>query len=175
MSLQIVTTNQNKTEEVFNLILFSSLILTKAKLYKKVLLRERMRHTARRLASTCYVVPLGGTPPPPSRSQVRTGGGRGYPLPDPGEGYPLPRSRLGGHPFPGPDGGTSFPGPGGVGVSNPADGGTPVMGVPPVQTWEGGTPPPTWTWEGYLPPQSRPGKGVPPHPISGWGTPPPPV
>ena len=32
---------------------------------KKVLLRERKRHTARCVASTRYAVPVGGTPRPP--------------------------------------------------------------------------------------------------------------
>ena len=59
---------------------------------KKVLLRERKRHTARRVASTPYVVLTGY---PPSRPDL-TGGG-GYPaggIPDLGTplaGYPHPR------------------------------------------------------------------------------------
>ena len=45
-------------------------------LNKKVLLRERKRHTARRIASTCYAVPVGGTPPSWDLTWIG-----GYPLP----------------------------------------------------------------------------------------------
>ena len=51
---------------------------------KKVLLRERKRHTARRVASTPYVV-LTGYPPPPSQGTPRPG------YTPPGQGTPLPR------------------------------------------------------------------------------------
>ena len=58
---------------------------------KKVLLRERKRHTARRVVTTPFVV-LTGYPPPPA----------GYPLP-PGwtwQGTPPPRLDLAGYPPP---------------------------------------------------------------------------
>ena len=53
---------------------------------KKVLLRERNRHTAHRVASTRYAVPVGGTFL--SRSQVRMGGVP--PFPDLGGGTHFP-------------------------------------------------------------------------------------
>ena len=60
---------------------------------KKVLLRERKRHTARRVASTPYVVLTGYPPPPPA----------GYPPPRQGKpppaGYP-PGLDLAGYPPP---------------------------------------------------------------------------
>ena len=40
-------------------------VRVKIRANKKVLLRERKRHTARRVASTRYAVPVGATPPPP--------------------------------------------------------------------------------------------------------------
>ena len=118
-----------------------------------------------------YPIWLMGVPPSQvwmgvSPSQVRTGG-RGYPfwlmgLPRSGWGYPLPRSGQ-------------------------EEGGTPIWlmmlprypffrsgtpswhgkGVPPVQTWEGGTPPDLG--RGYHP-QYRPGKCPPP--IKKEGVPP---
>ena len=75
--------------------------------YKKVLLRERKRHTARRVASTRYAALSGGgtqgTPPStpgqgvPHQDLVGEGY-LGYPPPSrPGQGYPgyLPPSRPG--------------------------------------------------------------------------------
>ena len=48
-----------------SLILVCKILLFKSKNknYKKVLLRERKRHTVRRVASTCYAVPAGVPPP----------------------------------------------------------------------------------------------------------------
>ena len=105
---------------------------------KKFLLRERKRHTARRVASTCYAVPVGGTLPL-SRSKVRMGGrGKGTPYPSPGKGatpfpgpgrwgYPPSQVRMGGTPYSDP--GREYPPSG------------PGKGVPPVGK-DGGTPPP---------------------------------
>ena len=121
---------------------------------KKVLLRERKRHTTRRLASTRYAVPAGGTPILGSD----LGGCSGYPLLRQGKtpvwGTPFPG---GGYPFPG--GRYPLPRPG--------------KGVPPTWTWEGCTPPlgpgkgvpPAWTWEGVFPCQWM---GYPP-PLPGGG------
>ena len=95
---------------------------------KKVLLRERKRHTARRVASARYAALMGGVPrvPPhhPDLARVPPTPGMGYlppsrpvrgtpPHPRPGMGYPTPSSRPGW--------------------------GTP----PPTQTWDGVPPPPT--------------------------------
>ena len=68
---------------------------------KKVLLRERKRHTARRVVSTPSVVlpgypPRGGVP-----SQVPPGGG-GVPGTPPGEGGTRSGTPLGGYPDPPP-------------------------------------------------------------------------
>ena len=134
-------------------------------MYKKVLLRERKRHTARHIASTCYAV-LVGIPPPPSwdltwmggvpPSQVQAGG-----TPYQVQVGALPRSRWGGGtPFAGLDAGGT---PSQVqvrGVPLPRSGqGVPpsqVQGVPlPRAGW--GVPHPadrgypTWTWEGGTP------------------------
>ena len=94
---------------------------------KKVLLRERKRHTARCVANTPYVVltgyPPGGVPgqvPPPR-------GGSGYP---PG-GYPVryPPGGWGGrYPVRYPPGGLGTP-PGGPGTP-PGGSGYPLGGVP---------------------------------------------
>ena len=116
---------------------------------KKVLLRERKRHTARCVANTRYVVLTGyppgggtrsGTPPPPGGvpSQVPPPGGvSGYP---PG-GYPV-----------------RYP-PGGYPVRYPPRGGTRTPRGVPGQVPPGGVPgpplPPLWTdkhlWKQYLP------------------------
>ena len=95
------------------------------------------------------------------------GGSGGTPFQVQAGGYPLPRSRWG-TPIQGLDGGGGYP-----------QGIPPSAGwVPPIHTWEGGTP--HWTWEGgtphpdqgrrYTPP--GPGKGVPPCPDLGRGYPP---
>ena len=132
---------------------------------KTVLLRERKRHTARRVASARYTALSpdrgGGYPfPGPGR-----GWGGGYPFPGPGRGgargYPLPRSRwgwVGGTPFPDPGGGYSLPRSrwkgGGRGYTPPRSG----KGVPP--------PHPNWTWEWVPVPLCPPcldlGRGYPP-------------
>ena len=52
-------------------------------LNKKVLLRERKRYNARRVASARYAVPVGVPPPPPSLDLVWTGA---YPFPGLDEG-----------------------------------------------------------------------------------------
>ena len=143
---------------------------------KKVLLRERKRHTARHVASARFAdggTPsshgwggypiqswMGGTPCP--RSGLRGGGvlhpilNRGYPRVSSlgwGGGYPgLP-------PIPGLD----------RGLSRSDDrGGTPVLildGVPPSAEW--GTPRPDLVWGT---PYLDLGWG-PPRPDPGWGTP----
>ena len=105
---------------------------------KKVLLRERKRHTNRRVASTPYAVPVGG------------GGGRYLPwvgggyLPWVGCTYPgwgVPT--LGGGYLPWVGG--TYPG---QGVQVPPT----WEGTPPIQTWEGRYPPPIQTQEGRYPP-----------------------
>ena len=121
---------------------------------KRVLLRERKRHTARRVAKQVLamlggVSGLGGYPIP---------GLGGYPIPGPGRGVPHPRSRKGGTPSQVREGGYPIPGPGGVPV--PGLGGYPILtwlGYPPGQTWDG------------LPPLPRPEMGYPPYIDLGWG------
>ena len=105
--------------------------ITKSEMNKKILLRERKRHTARRVASTPYVV-LTGYPPiltwlggyltwvPPSRVPPR-----GYPPRVPPRGYPP------GYPLPG------YP---------PAR--VPPPGYPPSWTWQG-TPPVAAPWHSW--------------------------
>ena len=127
---------------------------------KKVLLRERKRHTARCVAST--------------RRAGRGGTLGGAPLPVggyPGRGSPA----NGGVPQAGPPcwGGTPGGAPllGGVlrvGPHHQLDGVPPphheLDGVPPSPPWAGwGTPLPTMSWMGYPSPL----------PSAGWGTPPP--
>ena len=98
---------------------------------KKVLLRERKRHTARRVASTPYVV-LTGYPPPPRVPPWQGTPPAGYP---PWQGTPPGRVP--------PWQGTPW-------LGTPRQG-TPLPGYPPRQ----GTPlpgyPPSWTWQGNLP------------------------
>ena len=93
---------------------------------KKVLLRERKRYTARRVASTlCAALSNpdlvgGGVPHPRSRG--------GYPVPGLG-GAPRPRLGGGGLPHPRSGGGTpSRPGQGGPPLPRPG------MGYPPTVT-----------------------------------------
>ena len=62
-------------------------------LNKKVLLRERKRHTARRVASARYAAVMGWEGYPIS--------GRGYPVPGLGRGVPHLWSGKGGYPIPG--------------------------------------------------------------------------
>ena len=118
---------------------------------KKVLLRERKRHTARRVASARYVdlSPDRGVPYPAD-------GGGGYPS-SPGLGVPHPV--LGGTPFQVWTGGTPHPDLGWRYPPSPLQ----QDGVPPSQVWDGGTPD-----------LSRPGMGsVPPPPIERMGYSPP--
>ena len=132
---------------------------------KKVLLHERKRHTARRVASTrCaalsggggYPIPgLGGGYPVPGLGGYSIPGLGGVPSPRSG-GYPIPG--LGGYPIPGLGGtpGTPLPRPGMV---YPLPG--PGMGYPPYLDL--GWVPPTWTWDG-VPHLPRPEMGYPPPP-----------
>ena len=122
----------------------------KRKQNKKVLLRERKRHTARRVVSTRSVVlpgypPRGGVPgqvPPrgvPRPSQVPPGG---YPVRYPPRGYPDP-----------PRGTQSGTPPGGTQTRTRS--GTPLGGYPvrypPGGSTRSGTPPRGGTWSGTTP------------------------
>ena len=118
---------------------------------KKVLLRERKRHTARRVVSTPSVVlpgyPPGGVPGPryPPRGGLGTPGGV------PGTGYP-PRGGPGY-----PPGGLGTPRGGGYWTWVPPRGGTqtwvPLGGYPDLGTPPGGVPGP-----GYPPTSWHSGK-----------------
>ena len=116
---------------------------------KKVLLRERKRHTDRRVTSTRYAAPAGGVggtpgghPPYPGRVPPLWGGGV------PWAGAPLLEGCTPGR--------------------HPPAGGYPGW-VPPARgVHQAG--PPTWTWMGYPPHLDL--DGVPPLPGPGWGTPP---
>ena len=126
---------------------------------KEVLLRERKRHTARRVAvaSACYAREGGGTP-----SQVQGG------IPSQVWGVPRPRSRGRGYPVPCLGG---YPIPGrGYPISGPA---RPGMGYPPPPARPGmGSPRPDLGW-GNPPPKPDLGWGIPPWPRPGTGYPPP--
>ena len=124
---------------------------------KKVLLRERKRHTARRVAvaSACY--PGGGGYPIPGRGgYLILGPGEGggvYPIPGPGDtlsqvwGGGVPSQVWGGE-----QGTLSHVR---VGVPHPRSwGGTPSHGVPPRSDLGWGTPPPGQTWDRVPPPAS---------------------
>ena len=153
------------------------------KVNKKVLLRARKRHTARRVASTRDAVPVGGTPPSwdltwmgevppcpnlgrghlpfrPKKEVPPVLTWEGVPLYWPGKGYSHPH--LGrGYPLSWP--GKWYPCPelGEVSQSIPGKGvppSKPGKGVP--LSWPGKGVPPVLTWEGGTP--SRPGKGIPP-------------
>ena len=89
---------------------------------KEVLLRERKRHTARRVAST----PSAGLPPK----------GAGYPNPVLTGGYTHPFLAGGGYPHPVLVGGGGNPNPN-------------LAGLPPVWDWSlaGIPPPPIWVWD----------------------------
>ena len=118
------------------------------KVNKKVLLRERRRHTARRVASARYADRLMG------------GGGLPHPVLDRGVHHPVGGGGWVGTP--------SSPDPGWVPWGTPLVsrmGYTPPTwiwdGVPATWTWDGVThSPPTWTWD-----------GVSPHLDLGWGIP----
>ena len=116
-------------------------------LNNKVLLRERKRHTARRVASTRHAVPV-GVPPSPCPDLDR-GGGVPHPA-DWGRGYPFLVMEGGTPPILTWDLDR--------GVPHPADRGVPQ--VPPIQTRDGGTPHPHLGWST-------------PCPHLGWGNPPP--
>ena len=125
---------------------------------KKVLLRERKRHTARRVANARIQWWRRGRGTPSSH------GGRGvYPISGLVGGYPIQSWWWG------------VPHPRSGGVPHPAMGGTqgtpqPDLGwVPPSQTWDGVPPQPDLGWGN---PQARPGMGYPPYLDLGWGTPP---
>ena len=130
---------------------------------KKVLLRKCKRHTARRVASTRYAVPVGGRPPPP---QILTW--------DLDSGYPY-NTKGGGSILNLPTGSTlSWPGMG--------------YPLPPSWTWDGGTLPLSSTgapqsrcvltdklnWK-YCLPSSWPRMGVHPSPPSAVQGPPAPI
>ena len=114
---------------------------------KKVLLRERKRHTARRVASTPYVV-LSGHPPsqgtPPGRVPPRQGTppARVPPRPEypPWAGYP-PGWTWQGTPL-----GRVPPRPGYPLARVPPRPGYPPARIPPL-----GRVPPGWTWQGTPP------------------------
>ena len=81
--------------EMLNMLSFENL-----KSHKKVLLRERKRHTARRVVSTPSVV-LTGYPSPAGYPPVLTWPGGGVPpMSWPGWGGTLPQSPLAGYPPP---------------------------------------------------------------------------
>ena len=128
---------------------------------KKVLLRERKRHTARRVMSTPSVV-LPGYPP-------RGGRGGTWPGTPPG-GVPDPGTPPGGYL-------TCIP-PGGYLTWVPPRG-VPDLGTPPggYLTWVPPltrVPPQGGTWLGY-PPGGVPDLGTPPGGVPDLGTPPPPL
>ena len=124
---------------------------------KKVLLRDRKRHTARHIASAHY-------------SALSNGGG-GYPIQS---WWGTPSSYGGGYPIPGLDRGYPIPGLEGGFPSSPDKGvsqGTPIqtwVGVPPVHTWNGV--PPCRPWWGT--PLIQTWDEVTPYPDLGWSTPP---
>ena len=98
-------------------------------LNKKVLLRERKRHTARRVVSTPSVL-AGGVPdqlPPPGGTRTPDPPWGGTQTPDPPRGVPGPQTPPGGRSGY-PPGGSGYP-PGGLGTP-PGGLGTPCRGVP---------------------------------------------
>ena len=120
---------------------------------KKVILRERKRHTARRIASThCAALSnpdlVGGYPVP----------GQGGTPSRAGQGVPHPRYR--GYPIQTWSGGTPGTPPTGMGYPLQPEMGypRPGMGYPLPRPRMGC--PPIWTWD-----------GVPPYLDLGWGTP----
>ena len=118
---------------------------------KKVLLRERKRHTARCVANTPYVV-LTGYPP---RGGV-------FRVPPRGSGYP-----PGGYPVRYPPGGSEYPPRGGTWSGTQGGSGYPPGGVPSQVPWGGlGTPGgvPGQVPGGY-PVRSPPGGGYPDTPL----------
>ena len=176
MLVRRILFGETKNRIIFNLRV--NTLKTKNIKNKKVLLRERKRHTAHRVASARYAdLSWGGVP------RLRSGGG-GVPIPCPG-GYPvpcprgvtpsqvqrvpnpmsggLPHPRSRGYPIPGP-GGYPIPGPGGTpshfqGVPHPRVGGT--QGTTPSSR-PGRGPPHLRPEMGYPPPQHLDLVGVPP-------------
>ena len=130
---------------------------------KKVLLRERKRHTDRGVASTRYAAPGGGGGGTHARGgyprQVPPAGGRGYPRWAPschgGDGGTLGRRPL-------PERGTP---------ARQAPLPWPRMGYPPPPVPGMGMGYSPVSWMGYHP-HLELGWGTPPS--AGWGTPPPP-
>ena len=96
---------------------------------KKVLLRERKRHTARCVANTPYVVLTGYPPWGGTRSGTPPPGGSGYP---PGRGVPGQVHPPGGGTWSGTPGGCPGTPPGGYPVRYPPRGGYPDPPSPPV-------------------------------------------
>ena len=136
--------NRAKFNQIYFYIVFFKRMVTysfrssKIIFNKKVLLRERKRHTARRVVSTPSVV-LPGYPP-------QAGG-----VPDLGTplgGVPDPGTPPGGVPGPGyPPGGylTRVPPPGGYLTWVPPPGGVPDTGTPPGGVPDRTPPSPLWT------------------------------
>ena len=132
------------------LIIISKLVRFKISNNKKVLLRERKRHTARRVVSTPSVV-LPGSPPRGGYPDLGTPrGGSRYP-PRGGSGYPPGGTRTW-VPPPGGSGGVRVP-PGGTRTWVPPRGGY-LTRVPPPTSWHSGKcckalwdmgTPPLWT------------------------------
>ena len=167
-----------------------------SELNKKVILRERKRHTTRRVASARYAALSNGVPHPVlARGDTPSSPGQGVPHPVLGGwGYPIPGSGVWGVPHPVlAGGGTSSQvqvGEGGTPSSPGWGDGTPsssgqgrgayprvksllgVPGVSPIQTWDGVP----HQLDGVSPIQMC--DGVPPvswmryPPDLGWGTPP---
>ena len=138
---------QNNLKHVQKAISRSLLRSQKIK-HKKVLLRERKRHTAHRIASTrcAGLVGVGGGVAPLLGKGVPPSAGWGTPLP--GKGVPTSA------------GWGTLPSAG-CGAPLSAGWGTPhqLDGVPLPPTWEGGTSPVSWM--GYPPPPHQL-DGVPP-------------
>ena len=162
---------------------------------KKVLLRERKRHTARRVVSTPSVVlpgypPRGGvpdlgTPPGGYLTWVPPGGGGGGyrtrvpPQGGTGTGYPPPPPGGGGYRTwvpPSPPGTPlpQYPPWGGTGTGYPP-GGVPDLGTPLPGTLGGvpdpGTPPGGGGYRTRVPPRGGTAPGYPPGGVPDLGTP----
>ena len=128
---------------------------------KKILLRERKRHTARRVASACYADLLGrGVPHLRSGGEPISGWGVPHPRvggvphprvggvpPRPGMGYPPPPTPDLGWATPNPDMGWVTPPPFRPGWDTPPPPHLrPEMGYPPDLRWGTPTPLQTWDW-----------------------------
>ena len=162
---------------------------TKVNIHKKVLLRERKRHTARRVAALpgwwrggypVQVWMVGGTPSQVCGVPWPGLDGGGYPVPGVG-GYPDLARGYPGYPLYHPDLARVPPPP-----TPDLGGGTPyhpdLDGVPHLRPEMGSPPPTIQTWTGYFPtsdlrwgpPPHHPDlDGVPPPTLDlRWGTPP---